>query len=51
MVTAKQVRITPVVDKLVTKLTKKLKKTNPFIKGRQDVVALAITELAERELK
>ena len=50
MVSTKQIRVTPVVDKLVTRLTRKLKKTNPFIKGRQDVIALAVTELADREL-
>ena len=50
MVTAKQVRVSPVIDKLVTRLVKKLSKTNPLVKDRQDVVSLAITELAEREL-
>ncbi len=50
MVTAKQIRVTPIVDKLVTKLTKALKKTNPLVKTRQDTITLAVTELADREL-
>ena len=50
MATTKQVRVTPLTDKMVTRLTNKLKRKNPLIKNRQDVVALAITELAEREL-
>ena len=50
MVIAKQVRVSPVIDRLVTRLVAKLKKTNPLIKDRQDVISLAITELAEREL-
>ena len=46
----KQVRLSPAIDKLVVRLIPKLHKKNPFIKGKQDVVALAIIELAEREL-
>lgn len=46
----KQVRLTPASDKLVNKLLTKLKKSKPFIKGKQDVVTLAIIQLAEREL-
>ena len=44
-----QVRLAPAQDKLVKRLLTKLKKSNQFIKSKQDVVALAIIELGEKE--
>lgn len=47
----KHVRLPPATDKLVERLLKKISKRDPFIKGKQDIVVLAIIRLAEKELK
>ena len=47
----KQVRVTPMVSKMVDKLEKKLVKTDVFINSRQDVVAKAIVDLYKKEFE
>lgn len=51
MAIPKQVRVTPMVSKMVDKLEKKLTKRDVFIKSRQDVVAKAIVDLYKKEFE